>query len=74
MIININNKQQDYGSGNRIFEKAISGLVFESFSDAIHGMCTCSESDCVASDAVHCGNVVFRPMYCKILFDVPLKP
>ena len=25
-----------------------------------------------ASDAADCGNVVFRPMYCKILFDVRL--
>ncbi len=25
----------------------------------------------VASDAAHCGNVVFRPMYCKQFFYVP---
>ena len=24
----------------------------------------------IASDAAHCGNVVFRPMYCKLSFDV----
>ena len=24
----------------------------------------------IASDAAHDGNVVFRPMYCELLFDV----
>ena len=26
----------------------------------------------VPGDAAHRGNVVFRPMYCKLLFDVPV--
>ena len=52
-------EQQDDGFGNRIFEKANAGLVFESFQMVI-----------VASNAAYCGNVVFLPMYCKVLFDV----
>ena len=61
-------EQQDDGIGNRVFEKADSGLVFQSFQML--------DLECapawiiIASNAGHHGKVVFRPMYCKLLFDV----
>ena len=61
-------EQQDDGSGNRIFEKANSGLVLESFQ--MLDMQYAPALIVVASDAAHHGNVVFRPMYCKKIFDV----
>ena len=60
-------EQQDDGFGNRIFEKADSGLVFESFQMLDMNVYLLT----VASDAAHRGNVVFRPMHCKLLFDGP---
>ncbi len=56
-------EQQDNGLGNRVFEKANSGLVFESFQ--MLDMESAPVLIVVASDASHCGNVVFRPMYSK---------
>ena len=62
-------EQEDDGFGNRIFEKANSGLVFESFQTI--DMESAPALIIVASNAAHKGNVVFRPMYCKLLFHVP---
>ena len=56
-------EQQDDGLGNRVFEKANSGLVFESFQ--MLDMESAPVLIVVASDASHRGNVVFRPMYRK---------
>ena len=61
--------EQDDGFGNRFFEKADSGLVFESFQ--MIDMESAPALIIVASDAAHRGNVVFRPMYCKLLFHLP---
>ena len=49
--------------GNRIFEKANSGLVFETF----YLLYTESAPliTIVASDASHQGNVIQHPLYCK---------
>ena len=65
-------EQQDDGFGNRIFEKANSCLVFESFQ-MLDMECAPAQAALiiVASDAAHRGNVVFRPMYCKLFFYVP---
>ena len=54
----------------RIFEKAKSGLVFESFQ--MLDMECALALIIIASDAAHRGrgNVVFRPIYCKLLFYV----
>ena len=62
-------EQQDDGFCNRIFEKADAGLVFESFP--MLDMECALALIIVASDAAHCGIVVFRLMYCKLFFDVP---
>ena len=51
-----------------MFEKANSGLVFESFQ--MLDMECAPALIVIASNAAHCGNVVYRPMYCKLLFDV----
>ena len=59
-------EQQDNGLGNRVFEKANSGLVFESFQ--MLDMESAPVLIIVASDASHRGNVVFRPMYRKCTF------
>ena len=64
-------EQQDDGLGNRVFEKANSGLVFESFQ--MLDMECAPALIVIASDAAHRGNVVYRPMYCKLLFDVLCK-
>ena len=61
-------EQQDDGFGNRVFEKADSGLVFESFQ--MLDMECAPALIIIASNAAHHGNVVFRSMYCKLLFDV----
>ena len=53
----------------RIFEKAKSGLVFESFQ--MLDMECALALIIIASDAAHCGNVIFRQIYCKLLFGVP---
>jgi len=49
--------------GFRVFEKANSGLVFESFYlldvEAAPGIVI------VASDASHQGNLIQHPLYCK---------
>ena len=61
-------EQQDDGLGNRVFEKANSGHVFESFQ--MLDMECAPALIIIASDAAHHGNVVVHPMYCKLLFDV----
>ena len=61
-------EQQDDGFGNRLFEKANSGLVFESFQ--MVDMECAPALIIIASDAAHRGNVVYSPMYCKLLFEV----
>ena len=62
-------EQQGDRFSNRILEKAIAGLVFESFQ--MLDMECALALIIVASDAAHCGIVVFRLMYCKLFFDVP---
>ena len=62
-------EQQGDRFGNREFEKANSGLVFESFQMRDMELECALAPNIIASDAAHHGNVVFRPMYCKILFD-----
>ena len=63
-------EQQDDGFRNRAFEKANMGLIFESFQ--ILDMECAPALIIIASDAPHHGNLVFRPIYCKLrlLFDV----
>ena len=63
--INSNSKVMDL---ERAFEKANLGHVFESFR--ILDMECAPALIIIASDAAHHGNVVVRPMYCKLLFDV----
>ena len=60
--------QQDDGLGDKLYEKANSGLIFESFQ--MLDMECAPALIIVASDVAHHGNAVFRPMYCKLLFDV----
>ena len=64
-------EQQDDGLGNRVFEKADSGLVFESFQ--MLDMECALALIIIASDAAHRGNMVYRPVYCKLLFGVVCK-
>jgi len=49
--------------GNRIFEKANSGLVFESFY--LLDTESAPLITIVASDASHQGNLIQHPLYCK---------
>ena len=61
-------EQQDDGSGNRIFEKANSGLVFESVQ--MLDMECVPALIAVASDATHSGNRVFR---CTVRYYLILR-
>ena len=58
---------------NRIFEKAKAGLVFESFQSKFQMLDIefAPSLIIVSSNAAHHSNVVFLPMYCRLLFDVP---
>ncbi len=49
--------------GNRIFEKAKSGLVFETFY--LLGTESAPLITIVPSDASHQGNLIQHPLYCK---------
>ena len=61
-------ERQSDSLGNRVFQKANSGLVFESFQ--LLDPTVSPILIIVASDASHQGHVSRHPLYCKCLFHL----